>query len=126
MDINKIIQEEVESFKDDQKTLNPNTYKVYHGTNQEFDNFDLSRATQGIIWFTDSIDSIKKGEHGGLGNKYIMTRYITLNNPAGWEEYDKLGLQQIEDRGYDGVILPHGTEYNDYIVFDTKSISKTP
>ena len=25
---------------------------------------------------------------------------------------------------HDGVILPHGTEYNDYIVFDTKNISK--
>jgi len=121
--IKTIVREEIESFN---KSMKPNTYKVYHGTNQEFSDFDLDKATQGIIWFTDSRESIEKGEHGGLGNTVIMTRYITLNNPAGWEEYDKLGLQQIEDRGYDGVILPHSTEYNDYIVFDTKSISKTP
>jgi len=122
-DIKTIVQEEVEAFN---KSMKPNTYKVYHGTSQEFSDFDIDKATQGIIWFTDSRESIEKGEHGGLGNKIIMTRYITLNNPAGWEEYDKLGLQQIEDRGFDGVILPHGTKYNDYIVFDTKSISETP
>lgn len=103
-----------------------NVYKVYHGTDADFEDFDLEKATQGIIWFTDSINSIENGEHGGMGNKYIMTRYITLRNPAGWSEYDKLGLGQIEDRGHDGVILPHGTEYNDYIVFNTESISKMP
>ena len=106
--------------------INENKYKVYHGTNQEFDNFDLNRATQGIIWFTDSRESIENQEHGGLGNKIIMTRYITINNPAGWDEYHKYGLQQIEDMGYDGIILPHGTEYNDYIIFDIKNIKKTP
>ena len=116
----------IEVIKEEIQNLAQNTYKVFHGTNQEFEDFDLNLATQGIIWFTDSVDSIKKGEHGGMGNKFIMTRYITLNNPAGWDEYEKLGLQQIEDMGYDGVILPHGTEYNDYIVFDTKNINKTP
>ena len=107
-----------------ENVLNEETYKVYHGTNQEFDRFDLNRATQGIIWFTDNIDSIKSGEHGGQGNKYIMTRYITINNPAGWDEYEKYGLQQLEDMGYDGVILPQGDK-NDYFVFSNKSIKKT-
>ena len=113
-----------ERFADlNEEVLNEKTYKVYHGTNEKFGNFDFKRAIQGIVWFTDSIDSIKAGEHGGMGNKFIMTRYITLNNPAGWDEYEKYGLGQLKDRGYDGVILPHGTEYNDYIVFSPKSIS---
>ena len=99
------------------------TYKVYHGTNQQFDKFDFNKATQGIVWFTDSIDSIKNQEHGGQGNKYIMTRYITINNPAGWDEYEKYGLQQLEDMGYDGVILPQGNK-TDYFVFSNKSIRK--
>jgi hypothetical protein len=103
--------------------LNEETYKVYHGTNNEFDRFDFNRATQGIVWFTDSIDSIKNQTHGGAGNKYIMTRYITINNPAGWEEYEKYGLQQLEDMGYDGVILPQGDK-TDYFVFSNKSIRK--
>lgn len=117
--INKIVNEEINK-------LNEQTYKVYHGTNKEFDKFDLNLTTQGIIWFTDSIESIQKGEHGGQGNKYIMTRYITINNPAGWPEYEKYGLGQLKDMGYDGVILPHGTEYNDFIVFNNKNIRKTP
>ena len=115
MNIKQIIAEEIHS-------LNESTYKVYHGTNQQFNKFSLNRATQGIIWFTDSIDSITKGEHGGEGNKYIMTRYITLNNPAGWNEYEKYGLGELRSQGYDGVILPERNK-TDYIVFSTKSIS---
>ena len=106
----------------DEGLLNEKTYKVYHGTNQQFNKFNIKNATQGIVWFTDSIDSIKNQEHGGMGNKIIMTRYITINNPAYWEEYEKYGLQQLQDRGYDGVILPQGDK-TDYIVFSNKSIS---
>jgi hypothetical protein len=105
--------------------INETTYKVYHGTNEKFGNFNFNKATQGIIWFTDSIDSIQKGEHGGQGNKYIMTRYITINNPAGWKEYEKYGLQQLQDMGYDGVILPQGNK-TDYFVFSNKNISAKP
>jgi hypothetical protein len=108
-----------------QKSINEQTYKVYHGTNQKFTNFNFKNATQGIVWFTDSIDSIKNQEHGGQGNKYIMTRYITINKPAGWEEYEKYGLGQLQDMGYDGVILPQGNK-TDYFVFSPKSISAKP
>ena len=118
MNVNKIIREEIQKF-------GSNTYKVYHGTNNKFGNFDFKRATQGIIWFTDSVDSIKKGEHGGQGSKYIMTRYITINKPAGWTEYEKYGLGQLQDMGYDGVILPQGDK-TDYFVFSPKSISAKP
>ena len=104
------------------KVLNESTYKVYHGTNEKFSKFDFKRSTQGIIWFTDNIDSIKNHEHGGQGNKYIMTRYITINNPAGWDEYEKYGLQQLEDMGYDGVILPQGDK-TDFFIFSPKNIS---
>jgi hypothetical protein len=116
--LNQIISEEIQSM------LNEKVYKVYHGTNQQFDRFDFNKTAQGIIWFTDSIDSIQKGEHGGQGNKFIMTRYITINNPAGWEEYEKYGLGQLESMGYDGVILPQGDK-TDYFVFSNKNIRKT-
>lgn len=103
--------------------LKEQEYIVYHGTNNEFDKFDLNKATQGIIWFTDSIDSIKNQTHGGLGSKYIMKRKIILNNPAGWPEYEKYGLGQMRQLGYDGVILPDGDK-TDFIVFSPKSIKK--
>jgi len=105
-----------------ENNLFENVYKVYHGTNQKFSKFNFKNATQGIVWFTDSIDSIKQGEHGGQGNSIIMTRYITINKPAGWKEYEKYGLQQLQDMGYDGVILPQGNK-TDYFVFSPKSIS---
>ena len=120
MNIKQLINEEIQSY------MNEETYKVYHGTNQQFDRFDMNRATQGIIWFTDSIESIKNQDHGGLGNKYIMTRYITINNPAGWDLYDKYSLGEIYNMGYDGIILPDGPNVNNYIVFSTKNIRKTP
>jgi hypothetical protein len=117
--VKQIVAEEVKSF------LNEKVYKVYHGTNQKFSRFNPKLTAQGIIWFTDSIDSIKNGEHGGAGNQIIMTRYITINNPAGWDEYQKYGLGQLKDRGYDGVILPDEGVRN-YFVFDTKNISAKP
>ena len=119
MNIKQLIKEEIQSY------INEETYKVYHGTNQQFDRFDMSRATQGIIWFTDSIESIKNQEHGGMGNKYIMTRYITINNPAGWDEYEKYSLGEIYNMGYDGIILSDGPNVNNYIMFSTKNIRKT-
>lgn len=120
MDIDEIINNEINSFMKKQ-SINEKTYKVYHGTNNKFNIFDFNRATQGIIWFTDNVEKIKNGEHGGMGNKYVMTRYITLNNPAGWNEYEKYGLGQIEEMGYDGIILPDG-DSADYVVFNSKSI----
>jgi hypothetical protein len=111
--------------KQEIQSLNENVYKVYHGTNEKFSQFSLNRSTQGIIWFTDSIDSIKNNEHGGQGSKYIMTRYITINNPAGWNEYEKYGLGQLRGMGYDGVILPQDGK-TDYFVFSTKNISAKP
>jgi len=113
------------SIEMNEETLSENTYKVYHGTNEKFGNFNFKNATQGIVWFTDSPESIQKGEHGGMGSKIIMTRYITINKPAGWDEYEKYGLGQLQDMGYDGVILPQGDK-TDYFVFSPKSISAKP
>jgi len=96
-------------------------YIVYHGTNEKFSRFSLNKSAQGIIWFTDSIESIQRGDHGGQGSKYIVKRKITITNPAGWPEYEKYTLGQLRGLGYDGVILSQG-DYSDYIVFDTDQI----
>lgn len=95
--------------------------KVYHGTDNKFEKFDLSKSTDGGIWFTDNLESIKNHTTGGTGNKYIMTKYITLNKPAGWDEYDKYSIDELINMGYDGVILPDD-EKTDYLVFHLKSI----
>lgn len=116
MDIRKEIKKILSGF-----VLNENEYIVYHGTNDKFDDFDANKTVDGTFWFTDSKKSIIDGTTGGVGNKIIMKRNITLNNPAGWDEYEKYSLGELINMGYDGVILPDDG-VTDYIVFDSKSI----
>jgi len=100
---------------------------VYHGTNQEFENFDLDKATQGVAWFTDKKETIESGESGAQGTKYIMERYLDIpeDKLANWDQYDKYSLGELVNMGYRGVKLPSGDE-NTYIVFDTKDIVTKP
>lgn len=114
----------IQSYKLFESADNIKGLKVYHGTDDKFDDFDFNKTAQGVVWFTDSIESIKSGEHGGDGSKYILTRYITLNNPAGWDEYEKKSIGELINDGYDGVVLPE-EDKTDYIVFDQKSISES-
>jgi hypothetical protein len=108
--INNLKEEEIKNLK------------VYHSTDSKFKDFSLDHAWDGF-WFTNNINVLKNKEAGAAGNKYIMTRYITLTNPAGWDEYDKYSIGELIDEGYDGVILPEDNRI-DYLVFDPKSISK--
>lgn len=95
---------------------------VYHGTDKKFRAFTLNRSTQGIIWFTSDKDKIKKNEAGAAGKGYIITANVTINNPAGWAEYDKLLLQQLQSQGYDGAILPSRDGQFDCFVFSPKQV----
>jgi hypothetical protein len=76
----------------------------------------------GIIWFTTDKSSIERGESGAAGNKYIKELYISMKNPAGWEEYEKYTLGQLENLGYDGVILPDSKDKYDGFVFNVNQI----
>ena len=110
--------ESVIKFKDILKESTSVT--VYHGTDTKFTDFSLDHAWDGF-WFTDDIDALKNGEVGAAGTKYIMKRKITLNNPAGWDEYDKYSVGELINMGYDGVILPDDGR-TDYLVFNPESI----
>lgn len=90
---------------------------VYHGTNKQFDKFNLDNAAQNIIWFTSDKEKIARGESGASGSNIIMKAYLKITNPAGWPEYDKLVLDQIIQQGYDGIILD-----DDYVVFSPKQV----
>lgn len=83
-----------------------NPIKVYHGTGSKFNKFNIKKTTQGIIWFTSDKEAIEKGEVGAQGKGYIMDLYASIQNPAGWKEYDKYYLNQLQQEGYDGAILP--------------------
>ena len=118
---------ETEKFKDwfkDSKIVNADgTPKVvYHGTNKQFRRFSLKYTTQGIIWFTSDKNAIERGEVGASGRGYIKELYVSMKNPAGWEEYEKYTLGQLQNLGYDGVILPDDDEKFDGFVFNPNQI----
>lgn len=79
---------------------------VYHGSNQKFSVVKMKKGAQGLFWFTSDLESITSGTSGATGINVIMDMYAMIKKPAGWDEYDKLGLQQLQDQGYDGAILP--------------------
>jgi hypothetical protein len=78
---------------------------VYHGTDKEFYKFDTKKATQGVIWFANSREDIDSGNIGAQGSGRVMELYVSIKNPAGWKQYDQLGIDELSGRGYDGVIL---------------------
>jgi len=95
---------------------------VYHGTDKNFINFNLNYSTEGIIWFTTDKTAVEKGEIGAAGSGYIKELYISMKNPAGWDEYEKYSLGQLEDLGYDGAILPDNKDKYDGFVFNVNQI----
>ena len=95
---------------------------VYHGTRAPFKTFNIKNSTQGIIWFTSNKEKIINGEVGANGKGYIITATITINNPAGWDEYDKYSLGELKRDNYDGGILPDGNGGFDCFVFSNKQI----
>lgn len=108
---------------DGSKIVNPDGSPkiVYHATNNTFNRFALNKTTQGIIWFTSNLDDIKNKNVGAQGYGVILELYVYMTNPCGWEEYEKLGLGQLQDRGYDGAILPEGENFVGF-VFNPKQI----
>jgi len=95
---------------------------VYHGTGIDFRKFSTTKSTQSIIWFTSNKDKIKNKEVGASGHGFLITAEVTINNPAGWDEYDKYFLMQLKQMGYDGVILKDTGNHFDCFVFSPNQI----
>lgn len=94
---------------------------VYHKTGKRFRSFSLKKATQNIIWLTTNKEALESGEIYTQGSGIIMELYASVTHPAGWDEYHKLMLDQIEQQ-YDGVILKSKGDNYEIIVFDPKKI----
>jgi len=96
---------------------------VYHGTKEPFKTFNIKKSTHGIVWFTSNKEKIVKGESGANSKGYIITAIVTLNNPAGWDEYEKMSLGELKRDGYDGAILPDGGSdgsFDCFVFFNTQ------
>ena len=95
---------------------------VYHGTGNKFRKFNTKKSTQGIIWFTSNKEKILKHEVGASDKGYLITAELTMENPAGWDEYEKYLLIQLKQLGYDGAVLKDGNDSFDCFVFNPDKI----
>lgn len=78
---------------------------VYHGTDSDFSAFDPGKTMDGMFWFSGDRQAIESGEVGAAGSGRVIDAYVSIKNPAGWEQYDSLTIDQIIQEGYDGLIL---------------------
>jgi oligoribonuclease (3'-5' exoribonuclease) len=93
---------------------------AYHGSNRPIQRFDLGCSSQGIVWFSENKEKILSGESGASSIKYLIEVVLTVSNPAGWDEYEKLMLAQIKQEGFDSIHLD-----DDWVIFDPKNIKIT-
>lgn len=94
-----------------------NPLVCYHGTSKAFSTFNSKHSAQGIFWFSSDKDKIANGDSGAAGREAVIPVYLSAKKLAGWEEYGKLGLGQIESMGFDGIKLD-----DDYIIFEPNQI----
>jgi hypothetical protein len=94
---------------------------VYHSTDKSFTVFDSAKTQDAAFWFTSDKAAAESGEVGAAGHGVVLAVYLSIQHPAGWEEYDKYMLDELVSKGYDGVILPDAGEIT-YIVFNPTQI----
>ena len=112
-------QSNIDPWLQDSKVVDQegNPLKVYHGTNANFNQFDLDYCAMGIIWFSSDENKILDGESGACGTSHIKEAYLSIKNPAGWTEYERYGIGELKGLGFDGIILD-----DNYVVFDPSQI----
>jgi hypothetical protein len=112
----------MKNFTEWLKENTDNKIIVYHSSNNNFNKFNLKQAPQKIIWFTSNKEELLDNNKGAAGNKIIYTLEVSINKPAGWEEYEKYMLNTLEQLGYDGAILPDKNGEFDGFVFKPNQI----
>jgi hypothetical protein len=109
---------EARKFKSADEFIKAQGKPIYHGTDKLFKEFDVKKTPDGSIWFSDNLKSIQKGESGASGTQRIINRFINENKLklAGWDQYDKYSLDQLQQMGFDGIKLPDNGKI-DYQIF---------
>lgn len=95
----------------------PRVVTAYHGGPVPIRKFNTKFSAQGVLWFHENKDVILKGESGANSTAYLMTCELTVDKTAGWPEYDKFMLDQLEQWGYDSISLD-----GNWIIFDPKRV----
>lgn len=98
---------------------------VYHGTKTDFDAFDPDRVIGSQFWSTTDKAAIESGDVGAQGKGVIKELYHNIQNPSGWDEYDKFGIDELIAKGHDGLRLPDSDGQVTYVAFDPKQYRST-
>jgi hypothetical protein len=93
---------------------NTNLTSIYHGTDPkaakaiEKSGFDINKSADGTIWFTSNPEI---GEVAATGKGAVVQRYLDENKVklGGWDEIDKFSVDELIQKGYDGVKLQDET-----------------
>ena len=94
---------------------------VYHVTTEDFEEFDPKMGAQGVGWFTSNKEKINSSETGASlrpgKTPRVIEAHLSIQKMAGWDEYEKYSLDELESQGYDGVKLD-----DDYIIFEANQV----
>lgn len=93
------------------------TVRAYHAGPVPVRKFVARRTAQGVFWFCEDREALLRGERGADSTRYLMTCDLHVERPAGWREYEKLYLSQVEAEGYDSIHLD-----DCWVVFDPRKI----
>jgi hypothetical protein len=101
---------------------------IYHGTDPkaaraiEKSGFDINKSADGTIWFTSNPQI---GEVAATGKGAVVQRYLDENKVklGGWDEIDKFSVDELIQKGFDGVKLQDetGTVFQ---IFNPEKLSK--
>jgi hypothetical protein len=94
---------------------------LYHISNNQFQQFDAEFLAQGVVYFAKSRDDLLSGGHGADANftkpVYLYTCTTGARHPAGYDEFDRYSIDELESQGYDSLDLDE-----DFVVFDPEKI----
>jgi len=96
----------------------PATVTAYHGSSVPIRNFDKQFSAQGVFWFNEDRDKILSGESGAVSTKWLMTVELKTEKVAGWDEYDKYSLGELDGLGFDSVKLD-----DNWIILEPENIN---
>lgn len=121
----KLSKQQQEYFKDSKvRDENGNLKVMYHYTNDNFNVVDFKKNAQGLFWLVDSSNALENGDIAANGlrqGKEIQKKelYVNMKNPANYEQYDKYTIQQLKEKGFDGLLFDDGEGTIVGAVFDS-------
>ncbi len=90
---------------------------VYHGTKHAFNTFNSDKTMDGVFWFASDLERLKGGDVGAAESGDIIQAFISSDKIAGWDEYDKYSIDELDNLGYSSIELD-----GDFVVFNPNQI----